>query len=618
MATDQMSEVIQHLRRMVLLRDGAGLTDGQMLEDYISRCDEAALAALVYRHGPMVWGVCRRLLRNYYDAEDAFQATFLVLVRKAASIASRELFANWLYGVAHQTALKARATAARRKERERQMTEMPEPALMEQGLWRDLQPLLDEELSRLPDKYRSLIVMCDLEAKPRKEVARQLSCPEGTVAGRLARARTMLARRLAKRGVELSGGALAVVLSLNAAAADVPTSLVSSTIKVATQLAPGQAAAASVISGKVAALTEGALKAMLLTKHKTTMVLVGTLSIIALGVGFSAYHGFAQQSVNDNKKEPIKLAAQEFASKDTEKPDEKKSEVHYCRLIFGPKGKVRALIRLHGEEVAVDRDGDGKFDSKGERFQSEKDCKDVVLADPDGKSSYIITDVHVLHVVPPEKFVEIRVHIRGICSYPQCCIVQMADNPKGAPQAHFHGPLTITSDGWRIVNRADRLLENDLANLAGLLPQSVRRFAGKGLVNDSMLPKFFKTTGEPTELFAGIVTNGENSHVGVCSPADDQEGRREKAPFPKGVQPFVDVEFPAKKQDDPPLKKRYPLDQFCCDGLYHGPVRVPNDVGVGKAKVTFSFDTWKEVKVTSTTVEIPVDERQKEKNEQDK
>src|SRR5882672_11131187 len=110
MATSEMSEVIQHLRRAVLLQEGAGLTDGRLLENYISRRDEAALAALVRRHGPLVWGVCRRVLRNYHDAEDAFQATFLVLIRKAASIASRELLANWLYGVAHQTALEARAT----------------------------------------------------------------------------------------------------------------------------------------------------------------------------------------------------------------------------------------------------------------------------------------------------------------------------------------------------------------------------------------------------------------------------------------------------------------------------------------------------------------------------
>src|SRR5438105_6017776 len=136
MATGQLSGVIQHLRGV--LRDGVGLTDGQLLEDYISRRDETALAALVHRHGPMVWGVCRRVLRNYHDAEDAFQATFLVFVRKGASIASRELLANWLYGVAHQTALKARATDAKRKERERQVTEMPEPTVAEQDLcWRD-------------------------------------------------------------------------------------------------------------------------------------------------------------------------------------------------------------------------------------------------------------------------------------------------------------------------------------------------------------------------------------------------------------------------------------------------------------------------------------------------
>src|SRR5215472_17106697 len=127
MATSQMNEVIQHIRRTVLLRDGAGLTDGQALEDFISGRDQAALAALVRRHGPMVWGVCRRVLRNHHDAEDAFQATFVVLVRKAASIVPRERVANWLYGVAHQTALKARATAARRGTREKQVMAMPEP-----------------------------------------------------------------------------------------------------------------------------------------------------------------------------------------------------------------------------------------------------------------------------------------------------------------------------------------------------------------------------------------------------------------------------------------------------------------------------------------------------------
>src|SRR5262249_38953952 len=135
MPASQRSEVSQPLRRAVLLQDGAGLTDGQLLEEYISRDEVAVREALVRRDGGVVWGVCRRVLRNYQDAEDAFQATFLVMVRKAASLASKQLFANWLYGVAHHTALKARAAAAKRRLRERQVTEIPEQAVLEPDRW---------------------------------------------------------------------------------------------------------------------------------------------------------------------------------------------------------------------------------------------------------------------------------------------------------------------------------------------------------------------------------------------------------------------------------------------------------------------------------------------------
>ena len=196
----------------------------------------------------MVWGVCRRVLANHHDAEDAFQATFLVFVRKAASIASPELLANWLYGVAHQTALKARATTAKRQARERQVTQMPEPAATEPDLWHDLQPLLDQELSRLPDKYRVAIVLCDLEGKTRKEAARQLGVPDGTLAARVARGRALLAKRLKRHGLAVSGGALAMVLAQSAASAGVPAAVVSSTIKAAKLFAAGPAAATGVIS----------------------------------------------------------------------------------------------------------------------------------------------------------------------------------------------------------------------------------------------------------------------------------------------------------------------------------------------------------------------------------
>src|SRR5262245_30167309 len=146
MPTSQLSEIVKHLRRAALLQDGAGLADGRLLEDYVRCGDEAAFEALVRRHGPMVWGVCRRVLRNYHDAEDAFQATFLVLVRKAASIRPRRMVANWLYGVAHKTALKAQATASTRNRRERHVAEIPEAEQRPQPHWQELSTCVDDEL----------------------------------------------------------------------------------------------------------------------------------------------------------------------------------------------------------------------------------------------------------------------------------------------------------------------------------------------------------------------------------------------------------------------------------------------------------------------------------------
>ncbi len=286
MATGQLSVAIQHLRRAMLRKDGAELTDAQLLQDYLSRRDEAALAAIVGRHGPMVWSVCRRVLSNYHDAEDAFQATFLVLVRRAASIASPELLANWLYGVAHQTARKARATVAKRKGRERQVAQMPEPAVVEQHLRNDLLPLLDQELSRLPDSYRVVIVLCDLEGKTRKEAARHLGLPEGTIASRLARARALLAKRITQRGITLSGGALAAILWQNVASAGIPALVASNTIKVANLLAAGQTTTA-LISGKVAALTEGVLQVMFLNKLRSAtcvLLMLATIGLAASGL----------------------------------------------------------------------------------------------------------------------------------------------------------------------------------------------------------------------------------------------------------------------------------------------------------------------------------------------
>jgi RNA polymerase sigma factor (sigma-70 family) len=269
MPSSPVRSLIEHICRAVPPEG-----DGELLGRFVERRDETALAALVKRHGPMVWGVCRRLL-GHHDAEDAFQATFVVLVRKAASVKPREMVGNWLYGVARQAALQVKA--AKRRAREIQVTQMPDVEAP-QDRWADVRPILDEELSRLPDKYRAVIVLCDLEGRTRREVARQFGCPEGTVASRLARAREMLAKRLARRGVALSVGVLAAVLSQNVASA-VPSSVVSSTIKAATLVAAGQAA----ILVKVAAVTEGVLKAMLVSKLKAAIAVVLVVGFLTIG-----------------------------------------------------------------------------------------------------------------------------------------------------------------------------------------------------------------------------------------------------------------------------------------------------------------------------------------------
>ncbi len=409
MATSQMSEVIQHLRRTVLLRDGAGLTDGQLLEDYLSRRDEAALAALVRRHGPMVWGVCRRVLGNHHDAEDAFQASFLVLVRKAASIVPRQMVANWLYGVAHQTALNARAAAAKRKGRERQVTEMPEPAVADQHLWDDLQPLLDAELSRLPDKYRAVIILCDLEGKTRKEAARQIGVPEGTVAGRLARARAMLAKRLARHGLAISGGALAAVLSQKVASATVPLAVVESTIKAASLVAAG----AGAISVKVAALTEGAMKAMLFTRLKSALAVVLILGFAATGATFLTCRSAAVQDYNKRTAgKPVKPKAELAWGKAVDGLQLGLSFVHPAGTAYHPGDVMRFVVKVRNVSKAPIAISYGLPESEPE------------ITTARGKKVYaVMPPIHGFIVIPTEKVLkpgetvalyEREVAVRGI------------------------------------------------------------------------------------------------------------------------------------------------------------------------------------------------------------
>jgi RNA polymerase sigma factor (sigma-70 family) len=276
MAAGDLRKGIERLRRALPPPDGAGLSDGQLLGRFVAGRDEAAFAALVRRHGPMVLGVCRRVLRDGHDAEDAFQATFLVLARKAQALGKREAVGSWLYTVAFRAALEARAALCRRRARERQVDEMPHPevAPAEPQDWR---PLLDEELNALPEKYRAAVVLCDLEGRPRKEAAGLLGVPEGTLSSRLATARRALAARLARRGVALSGGALAGAMA-GGASAQVPPALVWGTARAAALVAAGQLAA---VATPAAGLTREVLKAMFIVKLKA--VAATAVVLVALG-----------------------------------------------------------------------------------------------------------------------------------------------------------------------------------------------------------------------------------------------------------------------------------------------------------------------------------------------
>jgi RNA polymerase sigma factor (sigma-70 family) len=251
-----------------------GLSDGQLLSRYVTTRDAAAFETLVRRHGPMVLGVCRRLLPNLHDAEDAFQATFLVLVRKAMTITPRDAVGSWLYGVAYRAAQKVRVAAARRRSKEVQAAQVPEPTTVAEGLWHDVLPLLDHELALLPDKYRLPIVLCDLEGKTRKEAARQLGWPEGTVAGRLASARKMLAKRLARHGLPLSAGVLAAVLSESATQAAVPLTLVLATVRTAT---------GGVMRAGISSVAKGVVLTMLLSKLKLPVLVLVAFTAVAAG-----------------------------------------------------------------------------------------------------------------------------------------------------------------------------------------------------------------------------------------------------------------------------------------------------------------------------------------------
>jgi RNA polymerase sigma factor (sigma-70 family) len=319
MATGNWTPVLRYIRQVRGGPAHAGASDAQLLEHFTRRGDEAAFTALVERHGPMVLGVCRRVLRHAHDADDAFQATFLLLARKARSLSQPELLGRWLHGVAYRTALKARGVAARRRIRQRPLEDVAAND-DEAILWRDLRPVLDEAIHQLPLKYRVPVILCYLEGLTNAQAAGRLGCPVGTVATRLARARDRLRTRLTRHGLALSAGLLTAGLSEALSSPAVSAAQLDHCVRSAVAFAAGTAASGGVISPQVIALTKGVLQGMFLHKLRIVLGVLLALGVAGAGVGLFAHREMAAAPPPAEEEKPVYLVR--FVDSGTTPPTE--------------------------------------------------------------------------------------------------------------------------------------------------------------------------------------------------------------------------------------------------------------------------------------------------------
>jgi RNA polymerase sigma factor (sigma-70 family) len=296
MAIRQASGLLGHLRQLFGRRAAAAVSDAELLERFRTTRDEAAFELLVRRHAPLVYGVCRRTLRHAQDAEDAFQATFLALVRRAGTIESGASLASWLYKVALRSALRVRDRSARRAGVERPLADLevagdgPDPVA--ESAWRELRPVLDAEVQRLPEKYRAAFVLCCLQGKTNEEAAAELGCPKGTVLSRLSRARERLRDRLACRGLLDAAEAVTTTLADKAAPlASVAPVLINATIQAGLLLALKDLVAA----GDLAAGTEAASSTGGRFLRPRTAYAVAVVTVL-LGVGTGVAVSFHRQA----------------------------------------------------------------------------------------------------------------------------------------------------------------------------------------------------------------------------------------------------------------------------------------------------------------------------------
>jgi RNA polymerase sigma factor (sigma-70 family) len=446
MAGSQLTSILRHIRHLVGGGDGGAASDRQLLHRYAECGDSDAFATLVERHGPLALGVCQRVLGNSHDAEDAFQAVFVVLARKAGASGWQESIGPWLHEVAHRVALRARGRAIRRAEHERRAADMRPSGAMAtaEPTWADLRGVLDDELRRLPVKYRAPLLLCYLEGKSNEEAAQQLGWPAGTVKSRLSRGRDLLRERLTRRGLALSAPALVAMLGRDAVAA-VPASLADSAIKAAQLVAAGQAVGG--LTGSAAALAQGALRAMWFSKAKK-IALVGVLGLLA--ASWLTYH-------------TLLAANPAAANKEVVLPKDPKAVVLSMEVRGGMIANKTAdpflQIQADGKVIQTDRISGAKKESKLTPAELQELLRFVVYQNdflnadpkkvpPGGNLPVAVTDGTTT---------TIRVHANNKQHEASCYMASfaLANNPNAKPLVQY------AAVEWRL---------NQLAYFVGLAP----------------------------------------------------------------------------------------------------------------------------------------------------
>ncbi len=347
MATAPNKTLLREIKELAVGRAVQQETDRQLLDCFTAQRDENAFAQLVQRHGPLVLRVCRRVLHQEQDAEDAFQATFLVLARQAGSIRKRESLASWLHGVAYRTALKAKRSAARRRHHEAKLHQRT-PPVSACPAWDDLQAVLDAEIQRLPEAFREAFVLCVLEGKTVAAAAAELGVKEGTLSWRLTRARQRLQQQLARRSIQLAA-LLAVACIADSVRATVPAELARSAIRFGLLGAAG-GPAVEPIPPVVAALAAGVSRAMFLTKAK-----IATIVLLATGLLVAAAGALLHQQVAARERPVANTQSQ--ARSPIEKPTgaEDKDAIVYSGQVLGPDDRPVRGARLYLAEIGVRR-----------------------------------------------------------------------------------------------------------------------------------------------------------------------------------------------------------------------------------------------------------------------